>query len=263
VGVHGGIKGEATTLLVRVMNGLALVIRRRFDYESGERCLFYSKHAQEQWSVDAKIQLWNSTFLMPYFEVRKRLYDIAFGDVDSLGFDLVFRHVDDDVMSVVERLSGYWIVAVDDDDWISPGLSSILRQFDSAENMCHWGCLKFKQTSISRQNPSLVVDFRHGLDMVLSCAYASRPRLGREVMLNHGKTKGLAGAHLEGVHSFYVRTPVSLAVLKYHPLNGINLVGMREGMSCLLEDSVPAEFREKIRLLKALFEECRPIRSIL
>jgi hypothetical protein len=245
------------------MNGVALVIRRRFDYESGERCLFYSKHAQEQWSVDAKIRLWNSTFLMPYFEVRKRLYDIAFGDVNSLGFDLVFRHVDDDVMSVVEGLSDYWIVAVDDDDWISLGLSSVLRRFECAENMCHWGCLKFEQTSISRRKPSLVVDFRRGLDMVLSCAYALRPCLGREVVLNHGKTKGLAGAHLEGVHSFYVRTTVSLVALKYHPLDGINLAGMREGMCRLPEDSVPAEFREKILLLKALFEECRPRRSML
>lgn len=245
------------------MNRVALLIRRRSDYECGNSFRFYDDCGQEKFAIDRKIRLWNSVFTMPYFDVRRRLYDIAFGDIESLGFDLVFRQINDKIMSDVERLSGYWIVPIDDDDWISPFLPSLFRKFESNDKMCHWGIWLWPQDSISMGRPNLKTDFRSGLGLVRSCAYAVRPSLGREVMTNHGKTVGLAGSILRGVHSVYVRTPASVCVLRYHPDNEINLVGMWAGMSLLCELMVPTEFRKKVALPKALFEECRPRRSLL
>lgn len=215
------------------------------------------------WNIDSEVEGWERSFTMPYFEVRERLYEIAFGDVESLGFDAVFQHVDDKVMSEVEGLSDFWVVPVDDDDWISPRLSESLRRFKSDEPMCHWGAWRFDQTSISKGRPELKVDFRSGLDMVRSCAYAVRPSLGREVMTDHGKTRGISGASLGGAHSFYTRTPASTTVLKYRPMNGIDVFKMWAGMLLLPEYDVPCEFSKKILLLKDLFKECRPRRSLL
>lgn len=200
---------------------------------------------------------------MSYFEVRTRLHEIAFSDLNSLGFDLVFDHIDDEVVDAIRHLDDFWIVPVDDDDWLSSLLVPALKQVRSCEGMCHWKWLSFKQSSILEGVPILVEGSRKGLDMLASCSYALNPADDVKNVTNHSSTKGLPGHFVDGAYSFYVRTPASVLFLKRHKENGQTVLDMWKGMQAINELLIPEEFRPKITKLKRLFRECRPLKTVL
>ncbi len=245
------------------MSEVALVIRRKSDYCLGRSCEFYPGLNTGYFDIQDEISLWDDTFSMPYFDVRKRLHEIAFSDLGSLGFDLVFDHIDDQVIERIRRLEDFWIVPVDDDDWLSPNLVPALKQINSEETMCHWKWLSFSPTSIASGVPILQEGSRKGMDALVSCSYAVRPCAEIKNITNHSHTKGLSSFFVEGAFSFYVRTPASVILLKRHKERGLKVLDMWRGMQEISEHSVPVEFRSKIGKLKQLFKECRPLKTVL
>lgn len=247
---------------------VTLVIRRIEDYLHGNFCNFGTKSTsifnfnndENSKNTRAKINYWNKNFSIPYIEVRKKLFDIAFKNIESFGFDSVFDRVNDDVLQKISTLNDdHWIVPVDDDDWISIYLADALRNLNCNERMCHWTCCLFSQNSIFEGNPNFVEDQMSNRGVMRSCSYAIRPSLGSEIIMYHGKTKGVKSYFLEGVRSFYTRTPASVSFLNYH---SDKVFKMWKGMSKLNENDVPEEFREKIIMLKGLFKKCVPIKTL-
>lgn len=238
------------------MNKVVLLLRRKRNYELAEF-----------WQIKEKISMWNETFVVPYFEMRRKLNDIAYVGLEKSDFDFVANFSDDWILDVISSMKDAWVVSLDDDDWISESLASRLRTFDSQKKMCFWNTAFFDQRSIMEGSPRFQITNQwnrqkgHNHGPQASCSYATRPELGTSVMLNHGLTKDVQGDFVEGGISFYVRSPLSVSFMKYWVKTPHDLISMCDGMKLLDESKAPMEFRRKIVELKNLFLCCN-IRKI-
>ncbi|NBO22785.1 hypothetical protein EBU94_05525 [bacterium] len=123
---------------------ITLVVRKSKNYDVGKRANFYDQHSVGFWSIHKKIELWNNTFSMPYFEVRKKLSQIAFCNIEKIGFDSVFDCVEDFCNSK-EKNNSEWIVPIDDDDWPHPQLVQKLKNEKIDDKICHWSTVKSRE----------------------------------------------------------------------------------------------------------------------
>src|SRR5262245_31141736 len=72
-----------------------------------------------------KMEMWNATFTIPYHRFRQRIKEIAQRNLAQIdGAEIV---------PLEETAAGAIVVPIDDDDWFSPDLATILRQADTPE----------------------------------------------------------------------------------------------------------------------------------
>jgi hypothetical protein len=102
------------------------VVRRTTDWTSEA-----TVRAQLDHGFAALIELWNDTFDMPYFEFRQRLKQIAQAN---------HGRVEGAVAAALKDVPpGALIAPVDDDDWFSPEMASIVAaHLDARYRGCRW-----------------------------------------------------------------------------------------------------------------------------
>ena len=103
-----------------------ICVRHSFDWRNEA---LVDAHLMEE--MRPKVQAWDATFDLPYFEFRHRLKQIA---------QLNLARVENAACAPLEKIPpGALVVPVDDDDWFSPNLANrLLENYDPAFPLYGW-----------------------------------------------------------------------------------------------------------------------------
>lgn len=155
-----------------------LIVRRNRDYWlSGEY-----KSSLNPWLIDI-MGMWNDLFKMDIICYRNKLRDISSSFYMKNKFDKIFLHFNRDPKRMKESISKEELklhektifVPVDEDDWIDPSLSEVLREIETDNKLFVWDYLSTIKNGESHSNKG------EGMSFVQSCAWGS---VGYDYLLN-------------------------------------------------------------------------------
>lgn len=226
-----------------------LLIRKTKDYK-----------LDPHWSntTRGKFKLWNETFTIPYFEIRKRLHRIAFQDIDKMGFDEIFWHYGPKILDYIVSRKDTWVVPIDDDDWLSYNIATILKTHNVNQQICYWDVFCADRDSVKNQKPIIEKKNMINLRFALSCGYAVNTNIKTKdkcLLLDHMKTLGRKGSFSKEILSVHVRHPASVFFLTHNNKKG--MIDMWKGMRLIDVDTIDEQFKDKMIALKKLFESCK------
>jgi len=153
-----------------------LIIRRDRDYWRNDHINLQPKYLEI-------MKFWDLSFKIKIIDYRNKLRDIASSLYLKNKFDKIFLYSSRDArnISVSDEERNIYknsiLVATDEDDWLDPSLSNILRNIKTDKNIIVWNCFKTIKTGQVNSNKH-----KENTRFVQSCSWAA---VGYNDILNH------------------------------------------------------------------------------
>jgi hypothetical protein len=205
---------------------------------------------------------WNTTFNLTYLTFRRRLNEIANNSLNADVFDIYLPYHNDDVIFNLgnSSYSAYYVIPVDDDDWLHPNLYGILSPIinDCTDLHFAWNVEEQLRGSYAynlRQPFDKKYLLSNSYCVKLPCYYPwlSRHTVYTQYLLQHGIQPNIVKQTL----AFKLNHPASYYYLCKYPIDVIvdmvnqHLLGAPKFMSEMDTIFLP-QYYDYIELLKEL-----------
>jgi hypothetical protein len=216
---------------------------------------FIIRNPEKAAKVSAAIEWWNTKFWFSYIDFRMALRSLALELHRQAGFVEIVPWQDQGAVARFPENS--WLVPIDEDDWIAPGMAHRLRSVCSncTFNTVTWDVIRKSADGATAINPNTFVE---------SCGYACRLPFDWLPICNHMHIKAPSKRDIAEVLALRNETPASMAFLYKNSIDDV-LPALRRAVAATGE-GVPPEFLgvwiDYQSLLKRLLASLRKSSSV-
>lgn len=219
--------------------------------------------------ISKKIDLWNSLFKIPFIEFRHELSKIAFDNHEIINPDKIYYYLDDFDFTYYTNKKDYWIIPIDDDDWLSNNVCTYLKDTYIEQDVICWKCNvlttivfdgKIIPASYIRESSidyTQEVKNRTTNGYCDSCCYAVKnEKITKSYLCNHAEiSKTINREYSDKVESLYLALAQSTWRLHHNISSAEDLINHIEQVKNLQENQyvLKEEFANKLNKIKSLF----------